>query len=231
MISDSYQDTGPDIFELDHSPENAWERLRKILDDKVLRFNPYLVDDNTLIDCAMRGYWRPLPALTQMVIFKFLDIRKVKAPYHGGFDAIFYQVGNLPGEHYFPIYSFIRRTSYRPTRHAELQMIGKQRITNHSMVDKLQGKSYFARHGLKGHYIQYGINYAFRMTRLWGTDAHRAQLIREAMVTSKITMMEELLKYPYNLDYLACPRHLIDYEPIVRQQIERFRHYTDARPE
>ncbi len=66
------------------------------------------------------------------------------------------------------------------------------------------------------------------MTRLWGTEAHRARLIREAMMASKITMMEEVLKYPYNLDYLACRRHLIAYEPIVRQQIERFRRYPDA---
>ncbi len=155
-----YRDLGPDMLVLDSSPENAWERLRAILSDKVLCFNPYLVDDKALIECAMRGYWRPLPALTQMLIFNFQNIRKVKAPHHREFDAIFYRVGSAPEEYYFPIRAFIMGTSYRPTRHTELQMIGKQRITNHTLVENMQHKSYFVSHGLKGHYTPFGIGYA-----------------------------------------------------------------------
>lgn len=60
--------------ELNYSPEVAWHRLYEILNDKVMIFNPYLVGDEKLVECAMRGYWRDFPALTQMLVFTFVDL-------------------------------------------------------------------------------------------------------------------------------------------------------------
>lgn len=60
--------------------------------DKVLRFNPYRVGHEELVACTGRGRWQPFPALTQMVIFHFLDIRPVRT--HHDFDAIFYRIGD-----------------------------------------------------------------------------------------------------------------------------------------
>lgn len=79
-------------FAADGSVDEARERLEAILADKVLRFNPYRVSDEELVACAERGRWRPFPALTQMVVFHFLDIRAVKT--HHVFDAIFYRIGD-----------------------------------------------------------------------------------------------------------------------------------------
>lgn len=79
-------------FAADGSVDEARERLEAILADKVLRFNPYRVGNEELVACAERGRWRPFPALTQMVVFHFLDIRTVKT--HHVFDAIFYRIGD-----------------------------------------------------------------------------------------------------------------------------------------
>lgn len=216
---------GPDRWQLDHSPENAWRRLEAILNDKVMRFNPYLVDDDALLECAMRGQWRGFPALTQMVVFNFLDIRRVQG-HPRTYDAIFFRVGNSAEEHSFPVGKFISGTTYKATRHTVRQMAGKQRITNRALVEGLPGKSYFVSHALKGlcwRGSDFGL--AYRMHRLWGTPANKAKIIREAMIASKITMLEEVLEHPYNLDYLACPRRLIDYATIVRAAIDKVRLY------
>lgn len=42
------------------SPGKVSERLRAILGDKVMRFDPYSVDDVTLLACVWRASWQPL---------------------------------------------------------------------------------------------------------------------------------------------------------------------------
>lgn len=224
-MSTRIDELGLDWYDLDYEPENAWRRLRSILNDKVLQFNPYLVDDKPLIDCAMRGYWREFPALTQMMIFTFTDIRKIKTPAYS-YEAVYFKIGNSPKEYYIPMATFILGISYRANRLRERQMIGKQRVTNYSMVVEMIGKSYFVSHALKGRsQIGEKEGLAYHMSRLWGSQTNQAKIIRSAMTAAKIYILEEVMKYPFNLDYLACPRSLIDYKPEILQAIEKFRRY------
>ena len=69
----------------------AHERLNAILSDKVMRFNPYLVDDEALLECAERGHWLDFPSLTQMVVFHFHKIREVKSRFT--YDTIDFNIG------------------------------------------------------------------------------------------------------------------------------------------
>ncbi len=219
---------GRDINEIDYSPENAWERLWKLLNDNILRFNPYRAADGPLVECAMRGFWCEFPAITQMMVFTFLDIRRIKARGYS-YEAVFFKVGNFPKEYFIPLSTFLRGTTYRATRKSVRHMNGSKRITNRSHVEDLLGKRYFVSHALLGRNVISGnIAPAYRMYRLRGTTRNQAKIIREAMVKAKIAMLEEVCKHPYNLDYLACPRHLIDYEPYVRQAMERIRKYPEA---
>ena len=215
---------GFDLKQLDYSVENASYRLAQLLNDKVLIFNPYTVTDDELIKCAERGYWRPFPALTQMLVFHFHDIRTITD--HHTFDAIFYRVGNSEKEYYFPVNSLINGATYRPTRRRLRNMIGKQRITNQSQIENIQNKSFFVSHGLPGYNKTLNNpRIIYQMHRLWGTRSNIARIIREAMIKSKITMLNELLEHPYCPEYLACPRYLITYEPIIRDLIADIQKY------
>ena len=62
---------GYELQSLLTSAEEVWQRLRRIPSDKVLRFNPYPLDDATLLACVERARWRPFLALTQMTVFLY----------------------------------------------------------------------------------------------------------------------------------------------------------------
>lgn len=214
---------GYDRALLDYSVENASKRLFEILNDKVLRFNPYLVNDEELLQCAERGYWRPSPSLTQMFVFHFNTIRTICI--HHSFDAIFYRIGRSPKEYYFPVSSFIDGAAYRPTRHKIKHQVGKKRITNLSHIEYLQNKSFFVSHTLPGLRDVDRSQPVYHMFRLWGTPANKAKVIRECMIDSKIKMLKELIEHPYCPEYLGCPRYLINYEVIVQKLIEDISKY------
>ncbi len=214
---------GHDRNLLNYSPEDAWKRLYEILNDKVMGFNPYLVGDEELEKCAMRGYWRDFPALTQMVVFTFVDLRMIKKQHT--FDALFYRVGNNMEEYYFPLSTFVWGISYRPTFKNERSQIGKKRITNFRQVEDMIGKSFFVSHALCGSWMFENAKLAYRMVQLYGTVTKKAKIIREAMIASKIAMLKELLDHPYHPAYLNCPRNLINYEPIVLEKMEEIRRF------
>ncbi len=89
-----YYPSADPTFDVRRPATEAKARLEAILADKVMRFNPYRVGDEELLACAERGRWCPFPALTQMVIFHFLDIRQVVTRHK--FDALFFRIGNTP---------------------------------------------------------------------------------------------------------------------------------------
>lgn len=197
------------------------ERLRAILGDKVMRFDPYSVDDETLLACVGRATWQPFPALTQMVAFHFHDIRRVNwvHPY----DAIHLHIGDNPNEIHIPIWALSDKLTYNATlRQTHVTVNGKP-VTNPCMVESLQNKSYFVSHALMctGHGGK--IVPAYRMFRLYGTSQRKATMIRERMMEAKITILNEILSYPYSPDYLQCKRNLIDYSTPIESYISEIK--------
>lgn len=212
-------------FAADGSVDEARERLETILADKVLRFNPYRVGDEELVGCAERGRWRPFPALTQMVVFHFLDIRAVKT--HHVFDAIFYRIGDSTEEHYLPlgnlIYSIAHHTTKLPVR---IQINGKN-ITR-SNVTRIQNRSFFVSHAIIGMRSLTTTALAYKMFRLKGSVAEMADMIRQQMCHSKVAMLEEVLNYPASPCYLGQGSSKFGYATPIHTAIRTISSYHES---
>lgn len=200
-------------------------RLEAILADKVLRFNPYRVDDDALVACAERGRWRPFPALTQMVVFHFLDIRQVKTQYD--FDAIFYRVGDSADEHYFPLGTLIYAIAHHTSKKQERVQINGKNITR-STVANLQNRSFFVSHAIPGCRYLAPTMLAYKMCRLRGNVAAQADIIRQQMCRSKVAMLEEVLKYPARPCYLGYRGAEVDYTSPIRAAIQSIARYPQS---
>lgn len=201
-----------------NEPEMVSRRLQAILGDKILRFNPYSVDDATLLSCAERAVWRPWPALTQMVVFHFGDIRNVKWTYP--YEAIFFHVGEDTYETHLSLGSLTDPAAYIATRQQVHVTIDGRPLTNAGMAEKMCGNDYFVGHALRAEKPNGKTVLAYRMSRLRGTDHNKAETIRRCMLDSKITMLREILAHPYCTDYLQCSRDFIDYANPIRQAID-----------
>lgn len=200
------------------SPEEVWKRLRAILGNKILRFNPYGVNDDTLLSCVERAVWQPWPALTQMVVFHFRDIRKMvwKCPY----EAIFFHVGECEHETKLPLSFLTDRVTYIATRRQMHVTVDGRPITNDSMVERLCGKDYFISHALRAEMPNGKKALAYRMFRLKGSDHDKAEKIRQSMMESKVIMLQEILAHPHCTEYLQCSRDFIDYVGSIRHALD-----------
>lgn len=212
--------------ELLTSADEVWTRLNAILSDKVLRFNPYSVDDRVLLDCAERGRWMPFPALTQMVVFHFNDIHKEDRKY--SYEAISLHIGNDTASTHLPVNALIGKYTYTATLTQRHTTIDGRPLTNYKMVEKIQRKDYFVSHTLPTRMINGRTFPAYRLFRLKGADNQKAETIRIAMTEAKLVMLNELLAYPYCPDYLRCSRHFIDYAAPIQAAIEAIRRFPTA---
>lgn len=202
-------------------------RLSALLDDKVMRFNPYSVDDATLLACVERAVWLPWPALTQMVVFHFHDIRRVDQGH--SYDATFFHVGNDPKETHLSVRSLTRRATYTANLRQVHATANGLDLTSEKMVERMQGKDFFVSHALP---VRNGIRDgrpAYRMHCLKGVDSQKADLIRRAMIDAKITMLNEVLAYPFTPQYLRCSRGFIDYTTPIRAAIAAIRYFPITR--
>lgn len=206
------------------SPEEVRQRLRAILGNKILRFNPYSVDDETLLSCMERAIWQPWPALTQMVVFHFLDIRKVEWKYP--YEAIFFHVGKSPQETHLPLGALTDRVTYIANRRQVHVTVDGRPLTNDNMVERLSGKDYFVSHALHAEKPNGKKALAYRMFRLRGDTHDRAEKIRQSMLESKIFMLQEILAHPYCSEYLQCCRDFIDYVSPIRQALDAIRNFS-----
>lgn len=183
------------------TPAKAVKRLNEILQDKMLWFNPYWVDDEELVACAQRGYWRQFPAITQMVIFHFLDIRRVR--WHmANYDVIFYRVGNLDTEYHLPLKYFAWTLTHH-TANINLRSLMNGTKISSSVVNRLTNRSFFISHAIPVEIFFQPIKFAYNMRRLRGSIPQQAETIRKEMQASKILMLEEVLQYPTSPCYIG----------------------------
>lgn len=204
------------------SLEEARQRLEAVLSDKVMRFNPYKIGDKELLACAERGRWRPFPALTQMVIFHFLDIRRVVSNHQ--FDAIFFRVGDSKDEYYFPLGNFIYTIAHHTTKRQIRTLFDDKHITR-SNISRLQNRPVFVSHGIVGSRFILKNMFAYRMYRLDGNPAEQAKIIRAQMCRAKIAMLEELLTYPDSPIYLGYRGSDLDYATPIRAALAAVAQY------
>lgn len=205
------------------SEPEVQSRLSAILSDKILRFNPYTVDDESLVACAERGFWQPWPTLTQMVILHFHEIRRVE--WKSAYDAIYFHIGNNATEQHCPVNMLAGKLTYLATLRQIHVEADNRSVTNLSHVKRLCGKDYFVSHALPARTINGRPVNAYRMFRLKGDVRQRAATIRRHMVESKIIMLEEILKYPYCGTYLRCHKDFIDYTAPIRNAIAKIRNF------
>lgn len=210
------------------SPDEVRLRLDSMLGDKVLRFNPYSVEDATLLACAERAVWQPWPSLTQMVVFHFHDIRRVE--WRRPYDAIFFHIGDDHQELHLSLSSLTNNLTLTSTLKPTHICVNGHPLTNGKMVERMQWREYFVSHALPARTAGGHGRVAYRMYRLKGIDAQKAALIRERMMESKITMLNEVLAYPYTPQYLRCSRHFIDYTTPVTALIDTILRYPDIHP-
>lgn len=208
-------------------PAKVTERLHAILNDKLLLFNPYKVSDEALLDCCGRARFLPFPALTQMVVLHFIKVVPNMSARSG--TNIIYRVGGDEKECMMQINDLRSKFTYRATRSQEWNLVNGRRITNHSTVEKLTGKSFFVSHILWGDAINGCTRPIFRMFRLQGDDKNKADEIRKRMCEAKLIMLQEVLEHPYSPDYLRCCRNFIDYHTPINAFMEAVKHFPEVR--
>lgn len=219
---------GFDPESLLRNPKEVWARLQAILSDKVLRFNPYLTDDGTLLACAERARWLPFPSLTQMTVFHFHHIRKVEWEYP--YEAISYSIGNDVRELLMPLSSLTDKVTYTASRRQIHVTINGRPLTNSNMVEHIQGRDYFVSHALMAHKRDGRMAPAYRMFRLKGDQSQKASTIRTKMIESKVSMLNEILAYPHSPDYLQCSRDFIEYAAPISAAIAAILGFPEVNP-
>ena len=215
-------------MQLTNSDEVAKERLSAILSDKLLWFNPYSVSDEALLDSLERGYWRPLPSLTQMVILHFHDIQLThtnNATYYG----LFFNVGNDPDSRHYSIGTFTRPLIHLVSNQPVWMTINGKHLRP-STIDKLSNKDVFVSNAINCRKISGKIYPSYRMYLMPKSTRARAKMIRESMVISKLTMLEECMNHPTHPDYLAYTGLSFDFRTPILSAIANIRQFPNSTP-
>lgn len=206
--------------------EYSLRRLNGILSRRRLTFNPYTVSDSRLLELIETVGWGNNLDIVQMVVLQFTRLRPTKD--WRKFDGIHFRLGNQSGEGFIPRSTLAEGITANDTVSRQRSWIGKTPLYNSEDVEKLVGKTVFVSRVIRGVNIQGYPRCAYRMHRLKGKPAKDAAVIREAMCSAKIEMLERILAYPESPDYLSCSKDFIDYEPRIRRAIEIIRHFPDT---
>lgn len=208
--------------------DEAKQRLEAILSDRLLLFNPYRVADRPLLECAERGRWSPFPSVTQMLVFHFHDICRVKGKGDNpGYRGLFFHIGDTDKEYHFGLGSLTYPLAHPATKGPVWMLINGAHLVN-SNIQSLEGKSVFVSHALQCDRAILPPRQSYRMHRLYGSEAHRAKVVRESMCQAKLTMLEEIMKYPILPHYLGNLCKTFDYITPLRQAIDSIRRYPAA---
>lgn len=209
-----------------NDPDYSLKRLGQILGRRRLQFNPYTVADSRLLEIADSTGWGNGLDITEIVTLRFTRLQETHD--WRNFTGVYMQVGNSTSEVFVNkgslIFAVIANDSLRPER----SMVGKKPIRNEKDVETLVGKTYFVSRVIRGCNKFGSGKVAYRMHRLTGNPLKDAAVIREAMVSAKIEMLERILDYPESPEYLSCSRELFDFESPIRGAIEMIRRFPEA---
>ncbi|MDE6296820.1 MAG: hypothetical protein K2L89_03155 [Muribaculaceae bacterium] len=209
-----------------NNPEVSRVRLDKIMSRRRLSFNPYTVSDRRLMEVVNSTGWGSDMDIVQMVIVRFLRLRLV--PDYRKFDGIIFNVGENKEEIFLPTGSLIYPITANDSHQGERSTYGSRSLCNPEDIGRLVGRTVFVSRTIRGTDINGNGRVAYRMHPLRGDIMKQATTIREAMIKSKIEMLERILTYPENPDFLSCRRGLIEYEPRIHQAIEVIRKFPET---
>lgn len=207
--------------------ESYRERLGKILNDSLLRFNPYSVSDERLMAGLEKMRWRSASSLTQAVILTFVGIRTEGSGLSAK-DWVIYHVGDSAEEVSESMMSLTGRytacDSLRQVRHT----IGGRPVREARQIKGLIGKRIFVSRNIitsKGT----GFGKAMSMHRLKGNLTENASTVREAMIAAKLEMLARLLEYSACSFYLdGTPSEPVDITTPIRSLIDEISQYRKS---
>lgn len=181
--------------------ESYIERLRVFLNDKLLRFNPYLIENGKLLEGIGKMRWRGMYSLTQMVILKFLDVQKLNDSEFSQ-EKVIYTIGDSAEEITEHMSAFTCKRTAADSLQQMRSTINNRPITQTCQVHSLIGKRVFVSRNVITVTPGGSFGKVMRMHRLKGTPEEDAAIIREAAVATKLEMLERLLAYPHANIYL-----------------------------
>ncbi len=215
-------------MELTFCDDVARERLGLILADKIMRFNPYRVTDEALVECAARGYWRPWPSLTQMLIFHFQGIKEQKKP-GAAYYGLFFKPGTSSETYHYSLNTYSCPMTHLVTKRAVWMTLNGRSVIP-STVERLVGRDVFVSHAINCRKGMFNIFPSYRMHLLRGSVAKQADVIRRSMIQSKLSVLKEVMNYPDHPDYLAYSGNSFDYRTPILSAIARIRQFPNAVP-
>lgn len=210
--------------------EEARQRLDAILSDRLLWFNPYRVADRALLECADRGRWSLFPALTQMLVLHFKEIRDI--PAQRGFPAykgLFFSIGDLGEETHVSVSSLVCPMTHIVTRRPVWVLVNDRNLVR-SNINRIEGRSLFVSHAITCCRESGEKRPAYRMYRLCGNEARCAAIVRRSMCAAKLTMLNEVLSYPAHPDYLGRSCRSFDYAGPIRKVMADISRFPDVSP-
>lgn len=181
--------------------DSYMQRLERFLSDACMRFNPYTVSNRRLWNGLQKMRWRGEFSLTQMVILRFERILTEGSDIWQH-ERIVCRIGDSPDEIIKEMSDFTaKRTaadSLRPVRSS---------INGHPVIDAEQirpliGKSVFISRNITTVTHNGAYSAAMAMHRLKGNLATDAAVIRQAIIASKLEMLDRLLDHPEAHIYL-----------------------------
>lgn len=205
--------------------EYSRKRLDAIMSRKRLKFNPYTVSDEKLLEMVYSIGWGNLFDITEMVIVNFTRLRKVND--YRKFDGIYMTIGTTSEEIFISSGALKNPITAYDTIKPERSWIGKSPIRNINDIEKLVGKRYFVSRIVRGYDIRGNGASAYKMNRLVGKTGKDAATIRQAMINAKIEMLKRILANPHSPGFLDCDKGLFDYESRINQAINLISHYHE----
>lgn len=181
--------------------ESYRERLSRFLSDKLLRFNPYLISDERLLEGLEKMRWRGPFSLTQMVVLNILDVQNSGNDVHPK-ERVIYSLGDSNEEISEYISAFTGNWSSADALRQVRSTINDRPITQTRQIYPLIGKRVFVSRSIVTINQHLGYGKAMRMHRMKGKQEIDAAMIRETAVSAKIEMLKRLLAYPYSNIYL-----------------------------
>ena len=182
--------------------ESYVARLRMFLNDKLLRFNPYLIENEKLLEGIDKMRWRGMYSLTQMVILKFLDIQKLNDSEFSQ-EKVIYTIGDSAEEITEHMSAFTCKRTAADSLQQIRSTINNRPITQTCQIHSLIGKRIFVSRNVTTITSGGSFGKAMRMHRLKGNPEEDAAIIREAAVAAKLEMLKRLLAYPHANIYLG----------------------------
>lgn len=181
--------------------DSYMQRLERFLSDACMRFNPYTVSNRRLWNGLQKMRWRGEFSLTQMVILRFKRILTEGSAIwlH---ERVVCRVGDSPDAIVKEMSDFTaKRTaadSLRPIR----STINGHPVIHAEQIHPLIGKSVFISRNITTVTHNGGYSTAMSMHRLKGNLATDAAVIRQAIIASKLEMLDRLLDHPESHIYL-----------------------------